>query len=39
MKLIIRDKAEDVAEWAAKYVIKRIKVGVIIKPNQISNIP
>lgn len=24
MKLIIRDKSEDVAEWAAKYVIKRI---------------
>jgi len=25
MKLIIRDNAEDVTEWAAKYVIKRIK--------------
>ena len=24
MKLIIRDNAEDVTEWAAKYVIKRI---------------
>jgi len=24
MKLIIRDKADDVTEWAAKYVIKRI---------------
>ena len=24
MKLIIRDTAEDVTEWAAKYVIKRI---------------
>jgi len=25
MKLIIRDNSEDVTEWAAKYVIKRIK--------------
>jgi glucosamine-6-phosphate deaminase len=25
MKLIIRDSADDVTEWAAKYVIKRIK--------------
>lgn len=25
MKLIIRDKADDVTEWAAKYVIRRIK--------------
>ena len=24
MKLIIRDKADDVTEWADKYVIKRI---------------
>jgi hypothetical protein len=29
LKLIIRDKADDVAEWAAKYVIKRINVSVL----------
>ena len=26
MRLIIRDTAEDVTEWAAKYLIKRINV-------------
>lgn len=25
MRLIIQDKSEDVAEWCAKYVIKKIK--------------
>ena len=29
MKLIIRDNSEDVVEWAANYVIKRIKVTKI----------
>jgi hypothetical protein len=30
MKLIIRDTAEDVVDWAAKYVIKRIKVTTFL---------
>ena len=30
MKLIIRDSAEDVTEWAAKYVIKRINVRFVV---------
>ena len=29
MKLIIRDTKDDVAEWAAKYIIKRINVIIL----------